>query len=265
MHDSLTHDPPPVPLTDVAPPPAPATSPLDAGPPRQRRLIAIAEVFLCSSLPTQLLLQVLLVQAGWMPTTATGGFSLPFVVAVSLADTILLILLMVLLTRAHGESVSELWIGRRPVLRETLFGLALVPSVFLLVVLVLNVVRAVAPTLHNVPTNPLEEMARGGALNAAAFGLVAIVAGGVREELQRAFLLRRFERHLGGPVVGVVVLSAAFGLGHAVQGWDAAITTGALGAFWAVLYLRRRSSIAPVVSHAGFNSLEVLRVALVGG
>jgi membrane protease YdiL (CAAX protease family) len=259
VHDPLAHDYPPVAVPD--PPPL---SPLDAGPPRQRRLIALAEIFLCSSVPTQLLLQVLLVQAGLTPTTGTGGLSLPFVLTVSLADTALLIVLMVVLTRAHGQTVAGLWLGPRPVMREALLGLALIPSVFLLVVVLLNVLRLLAPTLHNVPTNPLEEMARGGAMNAAAFGLVAIVAGGVREELQRAFLLRRFEQHLGGPAAGVVVLSTAFGLGHALQGWDAAITTGALGAFWAVLYLRRRSSIAPLVSHAGFNSLEVLRVA-VGG
>ena len=37
-----------------------------------------------------------------------------------------------------------------------------------------------------------------------------------------------------------------------------------LGALWAVIYLRRRSSIAPVVSHAGFNSLEVIRIAVTG-
>jgi membrane protease YdiL (CAAX protease family) len=60
------------------------------------------------------------------------------------------------------------------------------------------------------------------------------------------------------------VLSAAFGLGHIVQGWDAVIGTGALGAFWAVLYLRRRSVVAPMISHAGFNALEVLRVAIWG-
>ena len=76
--------------------------------------------------------------------------------------------------------------------------------------------------------------------------------------------VRRFEQHLGGATVGVLVLSIAFGLGHYVQGWDAVITTGALGAFWAVLYLRRRSSVAAMVSHAGFNSAEVLRVALLG-
>lgn len=260
MHEPLTRDSPPAALPIPGP-----VDPLHAGPAGPRRLIALAEVFLCSSLPTQFLLQVLFVQAGWVPTTEDGGLSLPFVLVVSLADTVLLIALMVAITRAHGETAGSLWLGPRPVLREALLGVALVPSIFVLVIVLLTAVRLLAPSLHNVPANPLEQMARGGALNAAAFGLVAILAGGVREELQRAFLLRRFERHLGGPVAGVIVLSVAFGLGHALQGWDAAITTGALGAFWAVLYLRRRSSIAPVVSHAGFNSLEVLRVALGGG
>jgi membrane protease YdiL (CAAX protease family) len=149
------------------------------------------------------------------------------------------------------------------VAREVFVGLLTVPVVFVLVGIMLNALRLVMPSLHNVGTNPLEQMATTPG-QAAMFSLVAIIAGGVREELQRAFMLHRFDRYLGGAAVGVVVLSIAFGLGHVVQGWDAVITTGALGAFWAAMYLRRRSSISPVVSHAGFNSLEILRVAIVG-
>ncbi len=232
--------------------------------PVQRRLIAVGEVILCSSVPTQVLITFLLLSAGWVHADANGQYSLPFVLTLSLADTVLLIVLMVVLTRAHGESPSELWLGRRPVAREALRGILLVPVVFLMVVVLLNGLRMLAPWLHSVPENPLEELAKGGAMDAAMFALVAIFAGGVREELQRAFLLRRFEHHLGGAAVGVIVLSTAFGLGHWVQGLDAVITTGVLGAFWAIVYLRRRSSVAPVVSHAGFNSMEILRVALGG-
>jgi len=201
---------------------------------------------------------------GWNPRTQDGGFSLSFVVTMSLADTVVLIALMVALTRARGESIAALWLGQRRPWKEALLGLSLVPSIFLMVVVILTSVRLFAPALHNVETNPLEEMATGGMMNAAVFGVVGIVAGGVREELQRAFMLRRFE-YFGGVNVGVVVLSIAFGLGHVVQGWDAAVTTGALGFVWAVMYLWRRSSIAPIVSHAGFNSIEVLRIAIAGG
>jgi membrane protease YdiL (CAAX protease family) len=231
---------------------------------RARRAVAVGEILLCSSVPTQFAVGALLVRAGLQPLDASGRLSLPFVVTLSLADTVLLIALMTLLMRAQGESPTALWIGERRPRREALVGFLLIPLVFVMVVALLNGLRLWIPSLHNVPTNPLEELAAGGVANAAMFALVAIFAGGVREELQRAFLLRRFEQHLGGARVGVLVLSVAFGLGHLVQGWDAALTTGTLGAFWAVVYLWRRSSVAPVVSHAGFNSLEILRVAVWG-
>jgi membrane protease YdiL (CAAX protease family) len=133
-----------------------------------------------------------------------------------------------------------------------------VPIVFLIGATLLLTIRALTPELHNVDVNPFEALAGNSLQDAAMLALVAIVAGGVREELQRAFLLDRFERALGPAWAGVVVLSVAFGLGHLLQGRDAAIATGAMGAFWAVVYLRRRSSVAPMVSHALFNSLEVL-------
>lgn len=227
------------------------------------RLVAIVEILLCSSVPTQLALAGLLRVAGYPVFEPDGALSLPFVVLLSVGDTALLILLMVVITRSHGESVRELWLGAGPIRPELVRGVLLIPVVFVVVVLLLNGLRLVAPWLHNVETNPLEQLAKTPG-EAALFAVVAILAGGLREELQRAFLLRRFERHLGGAMVGVIVLSAAFGLGHIVQGWDAVITTGTLGAFWAMVYLRRRSSVAPIVSHSGFNSLEILRVA-VGG
>ena len=227
------------------------------------RAVAVAEVLLCSSVPTQYAGGALLAAAGWLPFDGTGQLTLAFVLALSVADTILLIGLMVVLTRAHHERVAELWLGPRRFRPEALYGALLIPAVFLLVVVLMNAMRMAAPWLHNVPTNPLERLA-GTPAEAALFALVAILAGGVREELQRAFLLRRFERHLGGAGVGVVVLSIGFGLGHFVQGWDAVVTTGLLGALWAVVYLRRRSAVAPIVSHAGFNAIEVLRVAVWG-
>src|SRR6476646_1836665 len=162
----------------------------------QRRLVAIFEILLCSSVPTQLALGYVLTLGGWSPTTASGALSLPYVLTLSLADTLLLIVLMVVLLHAHGERATALWIGERSVRRETLIGLALIPAVFLGVVVLLNALRLLFPGLHNVPTNPLEALAGNTAEEAAMFGLLAIVAGGIREELQRAFLLRRFEQHL---------------------------------------------------------------------
>jgi membrane protease YdiL (CAAX protease family) len=109
-----------------------------------------------------------------------------------------------------------------------------------------------------VPDNPLEGMI-GSGVNMWLFLLLVIVAGGVREELQRAFLLHRFRADLGRPWLGLVITSMAFGMGHTLQGLDAAIITGALGAAWGAMYLTRGSALAPMVSHSLFNSGELLR------
>jgi uncharacterized protein len=241
------------------PPPAELVTPLTPG---QQRVIAGVEVILCSSLPTQVAIGLILRSLGFAPTGVGAEYSAPFVFTLLLLDSIVLIGLMVFITRAHGHSPAALWLGNRPPIREFAIGIALVPFVFLVVGLLMNALIRLMPWLHNVESNPIEQLGAGGAGNAAMLGIIAIIAGGIREELQRAFLLVRFEQHLGGAAFGVVFLSAAFGLGHYPQGWDAVIATGVLGAIWAIVYLRRRSSIAPIVSHAGFNSLEVLRLAL---
>jgi membrane protease YdiL (CAAX protease family) len=93
--------------------------------------------------------------------------------------------------------------------------------------------------------------------DAGLFAVVVVIAGGVREEIQRAFILHRFDEWLGGAYVGVVVWSLAFGFGHLLQGYDVAIATALMGAFWAIVYVRRRSVVAPLVSHSGFNLLEL--------
>jgi len=245
--------------------PADAPNPADArrrdGPIRPADRLAVAlEVLACSGVPTQLLIAPLLVASGLPPPA--GAHTLSFVAPLLLLDTALVVAMMVFFTRVRGESLRTVWLGSRPRVREALLGVATIPVVFISVVALLNLLRLLAPGLRNVPVNPMEQMATQGLGDALLFAFVAIVGGGVREELQRAFMLHRFERYLGGPMTGAIVLSIAFGLGHLPQGYDAGVITGALGAFWAVVYLRRRSVLVPMVSHAGFNALEVLSVAL---
>ena len=225
--------------------------------PLHDRLVAIAEVTLCSGFPTQLSLIVLFTLVGAAPVTPAGQLSLSYVVWLSLADAALVLLLVWLLLRAHGERPVDTFVGTRGFGSEMLLGIGLVPVALLIVAITFGIMVQVAPWLHNVPKNPLEALIRSPA-SAVWFGVVAVVAGGLREEVQRAFILRRFEQHLGGGVTGLVVFSVAFGLGHLVQGWDAVVATSLLGAFWGVVYLKRRSVVAPIVCHAIFNLTEIM-------
>ena len=222
------------------------------------RIRAFGEVVLCSDFPTQLMLIQLLAWIGLRPLLSDGRLSLLYIATLSLVDAAVLITLILWFLRYHGESARSIFLGGRSIGREVRLGALLVPGLVLFVLLTLTFIQNFAPWLHNVEENPLESLLQT-PRDAIIFGLVAIVAGGVREELQRAFILHRFKEHLGGAPVGLVVFSVVFDAGHLIQGWDAALVTTMLGVVWGVVFLSRRSVIAPIVSHAGFNVLETVR------
>jgi membrane protease YdiL (CAAX protease family) len=222
------------------------------------RLGAFAEVALCSGFPTQLLLASLMAAFGMELRTAEGRWSPTFVSTLSLIDAALVIGLVFLFLASHRERARDVLIGARPVAREIAFGMVLLPALFLFAVVVRALLYLLAPQLHNVPRNPLEDMLQT-PRDAVLFGFVVVLAGGVREEIQRGFILHRFKQYLGGGLFGVLAYSGIiFGLGHIDQGVDAAITIASLGAIWGTIYLIRKSIVAPMVSHAGFNLAQLI-------
>jgi membrane protease YdiL (CAAX protease family) len=223
-----------------------------------QRLGAFVEVLLCSGYPSQLFLIAVLTGFGMPLRTAAGDLSPQFVFTLSMLDTVFVIGLVLFFLKAHRESPRQVLLGDRPAVREAFLGATLIPVIFLWVLVILALILILAPQLHNVPKNPLEDMIQN-RRDALIFAIVVTVAGGVREEVQRGFILHRFSQYLGGGAAGIVVFSVVFGLGHIDQGIDAAIVTGLLGAAWGVIYLARRSIIAPMVSHAGFNLLQLVK------
>jgi membrane protease YdiL (CAAX protease family) len=217
------------------------------------------EIILCSGHPTQFTIGFALQMLGISAVRDDGSLSSTFVFALSLIDTVVLLTLIVALLVRRGESPARVFLGDRPIGREVAVGVVSAPFVVLFVVVTMLVIRVFAPWLHNVPQNPLEALL-GSQAGLLMFLFVVIVAGGVREELQRAFLLHRFREDLRQPWLGVVITSLAFGMGHTLQGFDAAMITGSLGAIWGVMYILRGSAMASIVSHSLFNSTELIRV-----
>ena len=240
-------------------PPAPGLPKL----PIEGRVVAALEVLLCSDYPTQLAVGATLAALGYGPFGRDGRLQITYVAGLSLIDTVVLVGLALLFLRAHGERPRDVFLGNRSVLQEAAHGVPLILMALVLAISVLVTIQLLAPSLHTVATNPMQELLKR-PRDAWLFALVVVVAGGVREEIQRAFLLHRFEVWLGGARTGLIVTSVAFGAGHFLQGVDATITTGLLGAFWGMTYLRRRSIVAPMVSHAGFDLIQILQVLALG-
>jgi len=247
-------------VLDDQQPPVPADEPSTPVHGGVARILAVLEVLICSDYPTQLAIGGTFVALGHGPGRG-GHLSTAYVVGVSLVDTAALIGLVLLFLHAHGERPRDVIFGRRPLVPEAAAGLPMILIALGITAIVLIGVRLLVPWLHTVEHNPLQDLLRT-PRDAWLFALVVVVAGGIREEIQRAFLLHRFEVWLGGGRVGVIVTSLAFGAGHMMQGVDAALATALLGAFWGVVYLRRRSAIAPMVSHSGFDLVQIVQYML---
>jgi membrane protease YdiL (CAAX protease family) len=233
------------------------------------RWFAAVQVFLVCGVPTQVLVYLALLGSG-KHMGADGSFisadpdniSLEFFATASLLDTALVALLIRIFLGLSGEASRDVFLDRRRVISEAARGVALIPLLWILVVGVVLLIGAWMPRLHNVPHNPLERF-MDTPVRAAVFLVVVVLAGGVREELQRGFILHRFAQRLGGAWTGLALFSLAFGAFHAPQGIDVAIAVGLLGVIWGVLYIRRGSVVTAMVSHAGFDVAQVLQQVLV--
>jgi membrane protease YdiL (CAAX protease family) len=241
-----------------------AAAPAGVTPSRARplsRWLAVAQAFAVSGVPTGVLVATVLIVTTNMTPYEGDGLSLEFMSTVTLLDTALIALLIRVFLEFSGEESRSVFLGRRPVLGEVVRGLLLVPVMFAAVTGIVLGLRAVAPWLHTVKVSPLEQYMRS-PLDASIFLVVVVLGGGVREELQRAFILHRFEQSLGGVKLGLVVFSLVFGLLHVDQGGDVALAVGSLGLFWGLLYVKRRSAVMGMANHAGFNALQVLQGVL---
>jgi membrane protease YdiL (CAAX protease family) len=234
-----------------------ATAGRPMGPVPPPPLVALLQIFICSGLPTQVLLQLGALALGLIGPD--GHLSLGYAAWLLTADAALTVVLILLFLKWSDDQPRLVFFGQGRTTKEVFLGLMLLPISFSIVLVTGLLVQYFAPWLHPAE-NPLGKLIRepNGVL---IMGGISVLAGAVREEMQRAFALHRFTQ-LGAPVLGLLVFSVGFGLGHNFQGGDAMIMTTMLGLLWGATYLARRSLVAPAVCHAGFNLVQVLAYGL---
>ena len=226
-------------VTEAQPAEPPSRSP---APCRRRPLSAArrCEVLLCSGYPTQLLIAAALAVAGVVPPDADGTPVARRSSSPSRRSTrCCCSALIVLLLRRRGDGPRDVFLGRRARSRESRRR----PADRARWSCSSSSWRCRSASLRRaVPAQRAGQSVRVAARTRrwqlARVHRAAARAGGVREELQRAFLLHRFEQRLGGAGVGLIVTSVgvrsrphAAGLGRG--GRDRHCS----GAFWGALYL----------------------------
>ena len=172
-----------------------------------------------------------------------------------IVEATITLLLVLFFLRIGGEGLKSLGWRGKGLGTETAVGLACVPMLFGATLLVGVFFHVFLPNQVS-ESNPLLELVQTRS-DLALFLISSIYVGGFKEEVQRAFVLGRFERFLGGLPTGLILWSIFFGGGHAVQGIDNAVGAGVLGLLFGVLYVMRRSVVAPIWSHALYDVITL--------
>ena len=166
------------------------------------------------------------------------------------------LLLLALVLRARRERLYDLGLRRREWRPNIVIGLMLVPLLFSANAIISSAFRVYLPKYFS-NRNPLTEIIRT-PQQLGLFIFSALVAGGIKEELQRAFILTRFRQYLGGERLGLMLWSVAFGAGHYIQGMQGVVIAAVFGFVFGTVYLIRGTLIAPMVAHGIYDTLALL-------
>jgi membrane protease YdiL (CAAX protease family) len=171
------------------------------------------------------------------------------------AFVVISVTLLLVLSR---ERYGDLGFHRRRLLRQIGLGVLFGVLIFVLDTLLISpVASALVPETASQGVDMSEFF---GKLSYIPIWLViALLKGGLTEELWRIFCLTRFEKLFGraGLILALIAGSLVFGLGHAYQGLGTVLAEGVQGLLYAGVYLRRRSAWEPVVAHAVFDLIGI--------
>jgi membrane protease YdiL (CAAX protease family) len=221
-------------IPDVSP--AAAKPTLPGGPGRLVQLTELS-IFLLLIVPPMIF--------SFIPVSSGSGAFMLIAISTIVRDLALLGLVYYLLWR-NKESFARLGLHLRHVGREALLGLVLFVPMFVLASVVYNI-RA-SSGLQPAPTqNPFQ--AEAGLAEVLVALLLVVVVAVSEEAIFRGYLMLRFNAAYLSPLASALVSASIFALGHGYEGSAGVVTVGSMGALLALIYLWRKSLIAPIVMH----------------
>jgi len=79
--------------------------------------------------------------------------------------------------------------------------------------------------------------------------ILVIVVAIAEETIFRGYLILRFRGISGNVAIAVVLSSVIFAIGHGYEGGAGVITVGFMGLIFALIYVWRKSLVAPIILH----------------
>jgi membrane protease YdiL (CAAX protease family) len=167
--------------------------------------------------------------------------------------------IVVLLLMFENEPLTNLGFNSSDLIKRILIGTGWGAGIWLIIHVMINpAIKSLMPVPSAQPVNMAAYFKEPEQL--LIWIPLVIFAGGFVEEVQRIFILTRFEKLLrtSGLILSLIVGTIIFGMGHLYQGLNGAISAGISGLFFAFVYLRKRSAWEAVSAHALYDVIGVV-------
>ncbi len=180
-------------------------------------------------------------------------------IATILRDLALVALILFFLWR-NGEPVQRIgWTARKAPL-EVMWGIILYIPLFFAADYLEQFLVSVGFTT---PAVPLPSVEATGGINETILGVFLVLIVAICEEtIFRGYLMLRFGGIFHNPAVMVILSAVIFSMGHGYEGSAGVLTVGFMGLVFALVYLWRRSLVAPMVMHFAQDFLGIVLLPL---
>lgn len=221
-----------IPLKDFFPPPGE-----DSAPTRKGQLIEIL-VFLSLIVPSLIIS---------LFTTTRECLSFPSLALATIFRDLALVGLILYFLWRNGEPRVRIGWARPFPVKELAVGLFIFIPFFAGAGLLATYLAKAGLSAPSTPLPP-SVLPQGAGEFVLAFLLVLIVAV-AEETIFRGYLILRLHSVTGNTTIAVLLSAALFSLGHGYEGTARMVTVFAMGIVLALIYLWRRSLVAPMVVH----------------
>lgn len=173
-----------------------------------------------------------------------------------------LVCLILYFLRRNQEPVKEIgWTGKGWQ-KEIILGFLLYIPLLLSLPFIEEILRRFGFTA---PSTPMPAFLTAGSAGQMALAFILVVVVAVAEEtVFRGYLILRFRALTRDSRTAAFLSAVVFSLGHGYEGSAGVVTVGIMGFILALIYLWRKSLIAPVIMHFLQDFINIVLLPLLG-
>jgi len=181
--------------------------------------------------------------------------------ATILRDAALVCLILFFLWR-NGEPAERMGWSFEHFWTEFVIGLGLFIPLYLGAGLLEDLLHKAGLSM---PAAPMPSYMIPGDLSKLALAILLVAIVGVAEEtIFRGYLIMRFRDLNTGTPAAIVLSAFIFSLGHGYEGAAGVVTIGVMGLVFALVYLWRRSLVAPMMMHCFVDFMSIVVAPVLG-